>query len=105
MVIGFVLAELFSWAYPAETVFRRRVISITFATVSYGQRLSGRGRLSARLRGVRRRPSGDRQRLSVVARLRYLQGDLRYIERLDLPAADRDKILHHNVQALFGFAR
>lgn len=27
-----------------------------------------------------------------------------YIERLGLPAADRDKILHHNAQALFGFA-
>jgi predicted TIM-barrel fold metal-dependent hydrolase len=27
-----------------------------------------------------------------------------YIERLGLPKADTDKILHHNAQALFGFA-
>ena len=27
-----------------------------------------------------------------------------YIERLDLPAADRDKIPHHNAQARFAFA-
>jgi predicted TIM-barrel fold metal-dependent hydrolase len=26
-----------------------------------------------------------------------------YIERLGLPKADTDKILHHNAQALFGF--
>jgi predicted TIM-barrel fold metal-dependent hydrolase len=26
-----------------------------------------------------------------------------YIERLGLPRADVDKILHHNAQALFGF--
>jgi hypothetical protein len=27
-----------------------------------------------------------------------------YIERVGLPEADTDKILHHNAQALFGFA-
>jgi predicted TIM-barrel fold metal-dependent hydrolase len=27
-----------------------------------------------------------------------------YIERLGLPKSDTDKILHHNAQALFGFA-
>ena len=27
-----------------------------------------------------------------------------YIERLGLPKADTDKILHHNAQKLFGFA-
>jgi len=27
-----------------------------------------------------------------------------YIERLGLPKTDTDKILHHNAQALFGFA-
>ena len=84
LFLGFLLASLRNATQPRPSS-GGRLISITFATVSYGQRLSG-------------------PRSAFVARLRDLQGDFRYIERLDLPAADRDKILHHNVQALFGFA-
>ena len=62
------------------------------------------GGLHLRARSFWRRPSGDRQRLSGAAGLRGLQGDLRLYQRLGLPQAELDQILHHNAQELFGFA-
>ena len=66
--------------------------------------------LYLRTRSLWGRPSRHRQRLSGIAGLRDLQQDYEtyketfaYIERLALPRADVEKILHHNAEALFGF--
>jgi hypothetical protein len=49
------------------------------------------------------RTFGDRQRLSDIEDYEASMETFAYIERLGLPKADTDKILHHNAQALFGF--
>ena len=107
MVIGFVLVELFlgflfasvSNATQPRPSSGGRLISITFATVSYGQRLSGpRSAFSAPTR--RSAPTG-----SDYPVLQDYEACKKTFACIDLPGADRDKVPHHNVQALFGFAR
>jgi len=77
-----------------------------YDTVCYGSKAA----FTCALEAFGGRPSRHRQRLSGIAGLRDLQQDYEtyketfaYIERLALPRADVEKILHHNAEALFGF--